>query len=132
MPQIQDKSKMALTAELIRHGASILQDACQRCGAVQIKYKGKVYCTNEDDLESLLNPGSKVETPAVTQAKIEEKKSVQAASQTTGSLRKLLEDKLSSLSKQLDSTTDIDEQARILELMSKYLETLEKLKQTSP
>ena len=119
---------MAITAEIIRHGASILQEACPRCGSVQIKYKGRVYCTNEDDLESLLNPVTLRETP--TPQKVEEQKSAPAHSQATDALRKMLEEKLSNLSKQLDSTTDLDEQARILDLMSKYLETLEKTKNT--
>jgi len=122
---------MALTAELIRHGATILQEPCPRCGAVQIKFHGKVYCTNEDDLESLLNPVSQSGAPPTVQGKLEEKRPEPATSETTNSVRKLLEEKLNILSKQLDSTTDIDEQAKILELMSKYLETLEKVKRTS-
>jgi UPF0148 protein len=122
---------MALTAELIRKGATILQEPCPRCGSVQIKFKGKTYCTNEDDLNSLLAPES--ERPRVQVASpIEDAKKIpQASSQATDSLKKLLDDKLSNLSKQLDSTTDIEEQAKILELISKYLETLEKLKRTS-
>ncbi len=122
---------MALTAELIRRGASILQEPCPRCGSVQIKYRGKVYCTNEDDLEALLNPESPRETPAPARGKVEDQKEPKTVSQTEDSLRKLLEDKLNNLSKQLDSTNDLDEQGRILNLISKYLETLEKIKRSS-
>ena len=126
MSQEQNKLKMVLAADLVRRGASILQEPCPRCGAVQIRYKGKVYCTNEDDLESLLNPS--LEKEAIVHEKVEEPKPVAAPSQATDSLRKMLEEKLNNLSRQLESTTDPVEQTRILDLMSKYLETLEKAK----
>lgn len=129
---------MAHTAELVRRGATILQEPCPRCGGVQIKYRGKVYCTNEDDLESLLNPEieEKKEPPASAPPgpqRVEEsvKRAAETASPATESLKKLLEEKLNTLSKQLDSTTDIEEQARILDLISKYLETLEKIKRST-
>jgi formylmethanofuran dehydrogenase subunit E len=51
-------------------------------------------------------------------------------SQSSDSVRKLLEEKLSTVSKQLDNTTDVDEQSRLLDLISKYVETLEKLKKS--
>jgi len=123
---------MALTAELIRRGASILQEACPRCGSVQIKYNGKIYCTNEDDLESLLHPETHAQAP-LDSVKIERphERPVQPASDTTGPLRKLMQDKLDALTKQLDETTDIEEQTRILDLISKYLETLEKAKKST-
>jgi UPF0148 protein len=135
MSQVQNtKSKMTLTAELIRRGATILQEPCPRCGAVQIRYGGKVYCTSEDDLESLLSEGSgqspREHPPA--QAKVGGAVTGgQNSSDNMESLKKLLDDKLKNLSKQLDGTTDIDEQTRILNLISKYLETLEKVKTNS-
>src|SRR5579872_4362845 len=121
---------MALTAELIRKGAAILQEPCPRCGSVQIRYNGKIYCTNEDDLQSLLNPEARTESPPPGPAKVEptHDRSSQSFPDTTGPLRKLLQDKLDALSKQLESTTDAEEQAKILNLISKYLETLEKAK----
>lgn len=124
LSQNENKSKMAMTAELIRRGATILQEPCPRCGAVQIRFNGKVYCTNEDDIGALLSSdGSKDSTPV----KVEVPRTG-GQSKTVEPLRKLLEEKLSALSKQLDSTTDLEEQTRILDLISKYLETLEKAK----
>jgi uncharacterized Zn finger protein (UPF0148 family) len=121
---------MAYTTELVRRGASILQEACPRCGAVQIRYKGKAYCTNEDDLEALLNSGT---SPEPTGPKVEAPTSLpaQPPSQANEALRKMMETKLSEVSKQLDSTTDINEQARLLDLISKYVETLDKLRRSS-
>ena len=119
---------MTLTADLIRRGGSILQEACPRCGSVQIKYKGKVYCTNEDDLEALLSSDSGHGAIAL---KVESPEPLKSASPATESLRKLMEGKLNELSQQLASTTDVAEQARLLDLISKYLETLEKVKHSS-
>jgi len=120
---------MALTAELLERGATLLQEPCPRCGSVQIKYKSKIYCTNEDDLQALLNPGSEKE-PSPS-ARIEVPQNVRPVSPATDNLRKLMEEKLGELSKQLDATTDPAEQARLLDLISKYLETLEKIKRAS-
>jgi UPF0148 protein len=123
---------MALTAELIRRGATILQEPCPRDGSVQIRYKGSVYCTNEDNLGGLLSPGSESGAPtAPAPIKVEEKKPTQQTASSVDSIRKLLEEKMEALSKQLDSTTDIEEQSRILDLISKYLETLEKAKRAA-
>jgi UPF0148 protein len=123
---------MALTAELIRRGATILQEPCPRCGAVQIKFKGRVYCTNEDDIRALLSTDGSNDSVPPRPVKIEtDSKTGGQPSQAVQPLRKLLEEKLNALSKQLDSTTDIEEQARILDLISKYLETLEKAKRAS-
>jgi len=120
---------MALTAELLERGATLLQEPCPRCGSVQIKYKSKTYCTNEDNLQELLNPESEKETTPT--AKIEVPEKVRPMSPATENLRKLMEEKLSELSKQLDATTDPAELARLLDLISKYLETLEKIKRAS-
>jgi len=126
---------MITTAELIRRGAAILQEPCPRCGAVQIRYKGRIYCTNEDDLNSILNSSGAVELPPTqikTGLKNEEKPSTGSqVSQSSDSLRRLLEEKLNTVSKQLDSTTDLTEQAKLLDLISKYIETLEKLKKSA-
>jgi uncharacterized Zn finger protein (UPF0148 family) len=126
---------MAATADLIRHGASLLQEPCPRCGAVQIKFRGRTYCTREDDLNALISgePPGQEKVPSPKQSKTE---LGQISSQTTPSpsetaLRKMLEEKLERVTKQLDSTSDVDEQSRLLDLISKYLETLQKLKAPS-
>ena len=127
---------MVTTADLIRRGAAILQEACPACGAVQIRYKGKIYCTNEDDLNSILNSAGEVKPPQMQMKpgmKNEEKPLAASPQifQSSDSLRKVLEEKLNTVSKQLDSTSDIAEQARLLDLISKYIETLDKLKKSA-
>jgi UPF0148 protein len=126
---------MVMTAELIRRGAAILQEPCPKCGAVQIRYKGKIYCTNEDDLNSILNSNASTETQQTQNKSVvkneENPLTIPQISQSSDSLRKMLEEKLNTVSKQLDSTSDLAEQAKLLDLISKYIETLEKLKKSA-
>src|SRR5271166_3607128 len=133
LSQTQNKSKMVATAELIRKGAAILQEPCPRCGAVQIRYKGSIYCTNEDEISSNLDPKISAEPPSSQSKSVitSEKPSSPQPSQSSESLRKLLEEKLDAVSKQLDSTSDLSEQTKLLDLISKYIETLEKLRKSN-
>lgn len=108
---------MGLSADLLRRGATLLQEACPRCGGVQIKYQGKVFCLVEDNIEEIDKPSA---APAQKEAFVK-------TSESSSALRKMLEEKLAIVSKQLDATTDIQEQAKLLDLISKYLETLQKL-----
>ncbi len=131
MSQLQDKSKIATVADLVRRGATVLQAPCPRCGSVQIRYKGKIYCTKEDDLAAIDSSSTQQSAPVEEpSAKNQNGAASVQLSQSSDSVRKLLEEKLSTVSKQLDNTTDVDEQSRLLDLISKYVETLEKLKKS--
>ena len=112
------RNRVTSGADLLRRGATLLREPCPKCGGLQIRYKEKTYCMNCDDIDSVLSPKPEV--------KIEAKETPAP----TTSLRKLIEEKLSSVTKQLDAATDVDEQARLLDLISKYVETLDKLKKS--
>ncbi|MDG6906166.1 MAG: hypothetical protein JRN20_10325 [Nitrososphaerota archaeon] len=107
-----DKDRMTTSADLIRRGATLLQEACPKCGGVQLKYRGKIFCLNETDLNELLSTSPQTS---------------QTSSTGSSSLRKLLEEKMASATKQLEATSDVSEQSKLLDLISKYLETLNKL-----
>ena len=111
-------------ADLLRRGGTLLQEPCPKCGGVQIRFVGKTYCMNEDDLEAALSP-----KPAAIQPEPVAKILPKSDSGSI-TLRVLLQNKLDVVSKQLDSTTDLQEQAKLLDLISKYIETLEKLKKS--
>lgn len=135
---VTEKRKVATTADLMRRGATLLNEACPRCGGVQIRYQGKVYCINEDDISGILSsPAPKqVPSPPIVQPISSQPAPLVARSRPSESapgserdaLKTLLEEKLSKVSKELESSQDFDQQAKLLELISKYLETLEKLK----
>ncbi len=46
---------MQLTVELMRRGAVMLKEPCPTCNGVQVKYKGKTYCTAHEDLGAVLS-----------------------------------------------------------------------------
>jgi uncharacterized Zn finger protein (UPF0148 family) len=141
---VVERRKVATTADLMRRGATLLNEACPRCGGVQIRYQGRVYCINEDDISNILSsPTPKKEpSPPIVQPVTSPQTQVQIPSppkpsdRTVGSereaLKALLEEKLAKVSKQLDSSQDVDQQAKLLDLIEKYLETLEKLKANRP
>jgi uncharacterized Zn finger protein (UPF0148 family) len=135
--EANNKQRIVSSADLLRKGASLLGEACPRCGGVQVKFKGNVYCLNEDDLSELLSRGTtqnnQTGTPISNVAdsghklhsvstKMEVKKS-----SSSEQVRSILEEKLKKLSKQLDESNDIEEQTKLLELISKYVDTLNKL-----
>lgn len=129
MAQTGARSNMLSGADLLRRGATLLQEPCPKCGAVQIRYEGKTYCMNEDDLDAVLNP-KKPEVKLQVEPSLKKESTVSLSSSGSESLQKLLEEKLANVSRQLDSTTDLDEQGKLLELISKYIETLGKLKKS--
>jgi uncharacterized Zn finger protein (UPF0148 family) len=48
------REKMQVTVELMRRGAVMMKEPCPDDNGVQLRYKGKIYCTNHDDLEAAL------------------------------------------------------------------------------
>ena len=80
---------------------------------------------NESDLDEVLSG-----KPVVQPTTKESNKPQVTTSESSNSLRKLLEGKLATASKQLEATNDVQEQSNLLDLISKYLETLQKLNKT--
>jgi uncharacterized Zn finger protein (UPF0148 family) len=138
---VEERRKVATTADLMRRGATLLNEACSRCGGVQIRYQGKVYCINEDDISGIMSgpvPAPRHEAippivqPVTSQSQSQLSKSAEGSAMNEREvLKALLEEKLAKVSKQLDSSQDVDQQAKLLDLIGKYLETLEKLKNQS-
>ena len=137
--QSSNKQRIVSTADLLRRGATLLSEACPRCGGLQIRYKERVYCLNEDDLSGLVSGESIPSSipPAMPGKAAPAQREVGVRAQTQGpafesdNLSRLLQQKLNSVSKQLEETQDIDEQEKLLGLISKYVDTLNKLKNTN-
>jgi len=51
----KSRERMQLTVELMRRGAVMLKEPCPTCNGVQVKYKGKTYCTAHEDLGAVLS-----------------------------------------------------------------------------
>ena len=102
---------MKVAAELVRKGAVMLAEPCQRCGGMQLRYHGKVYCTSHEDLGPLLT-----EEPVSYEAVVV-------------SARGLLLSKLNEAAVLLEKEKDLTKQEQLISLMTKYFDLLQKMPQ---
>lgn len=90
----------------------MIKEPCQICNGVQLRYKGRVYCTNHDDLTVALQ-AKEILFPDVAE-----------------DLKNLLLVKLKESMSQLESERDADKLDRLVALMTGYVELLRKLEPT--
>lgn len=103
------KDRMKLAAELVRKGATMLSEPCQQCGGIQVRYRGKIYCTNHEDLTPVLKAeGVSFDT-------------------VVAEMREVLLTKLNEAANLLEGEKDASKQDQLVSLMSKYYELLQKL-----
>jgi UPF0148 protein len=104
-------SKTKLAADLVRRGATIMKEPCQQCGGIQVRYRGKVYCTGHEDLSGVLKAGEVSFDTVVAQ------------------MREVLVAKLNETAALLESEKDPAALDRLVSLMDKYFDLLQKLPQ---
>ena len=105
-------AKTKTTVELMRRGAVMMKEPCQVCNGVQLRYKGRVYCTNHDDLAVALQ-AKEILFPDVAE-----------------DLKNLLLVKLKESMSLLESERDAEKLDGLVALMTKYVELLRKLEPT--
>ncbi len=105
------KDKIKVAVDLVRKGATILGEPCPQCGGIQVRYRGKVYCTGHEDLS------------AVVKAEVVSVDTVMAA------MREALLSKLNEAASSLGSERDAARQDQLVSLMTKYFDLLQKLSQ---
>ena len=103
----RDGDKVA--AELISKGATMLGEPCPQCGGIQLRFHGKVFCVSHQDLSSM---------PIVGAASMD---TVVAA------MKEVLLSKLNEAAAALDAERDEERQERIVSLMTKYFDLLQRL-----
>ena len=101
--------RMKLAAELVRKGGTIMGEPCQQCGGIQVRYRGKVYCAGHEDLSSVLK------TEGVSFDTVIDR------------TREVLVVKLNEAASLLEMEKDAAAQDRLVSLMSKYFDLLQKL-----
>jgi UPF0148 protein len=101
--------RMKLAAELVRKGATIMGEPCQQCGGIQVRYRGKVYCTGHEDLSSVLKTEGVSFDTVVDQ------------------MREVLVTKLNEAAGLLETEKDPVAQDKLVSLMAKYFDLLQKL-----
>jgi UPF0148 protein len=105
------KDRMKLAAELVSKGATMLADPCPQDGGIQVRYRGRVYCTTHDDLSAI------TKSTAVTLEGV------------TAQMREVLLSRLSEVTSALGTERDPGKQEQLVTLAAKYFELLQKLPQ---
>ena len=105
-------AKTKSTVELMRKGAVMMKEPCPVCNGVQLRYKGRVYCTSHDDLTVALQ-AKEILFPDVSE-----------------DLKNLLLAKLKESMSLLENERDSEKLDRLVSLMTKYVELLRKLETT--
>jgi len=108
----KSREKMQLTVELMRRGAVMMKEPCPLDNGVQMRYKGKVYCTAHDDLDAAIS------TKEVTFGDV------------AATLKDLLLAKVKEDMTLLENEKDPQKQDQLVSLMAKCVELLDKLEST--
>ena len=101
--------KTQLTVELMRRGAVMMKEPCPTCNGVQLRYKGRVYCANHDNLDEALS------AKELSFADVSE------------SLRNVLLVKVREMMVALEKEREPAKSDEIVSLLTKYVELLRKL-----
>jgi UPF0148 protein len=105
------KDRMRLAAELVSKGATMLAEPCPKDGGIQVRYRGKVYCTSHDDLSS------------ITEA------SAMSYDTVVAKMREVILTRLNETTAALGTERDLAKQDQLVSLASKYFELLQRLPQ---
>jgi len=90
----------------------MIKEPCPVCNGVQLRYKGRVYCTNHDDLTVALQAQEILFTDVAED------------------LKNLLLVKLKESMSLLENERDFEKLDRLVSLMTRYVELLRKLEPT--
>ena len=105
------KDKMKLAAELVSRGATMMSEPCPQCGGIQVRYRGKVYCTSHEDLSTAGMPEALTAETVVPR------------------MREVLLMRLNEAAIALGTEKDAARQDQLVSLMTKCYELLQKLPQ---
>jgi UPF0148 protein len=105
------KDRMKLAAQLVSKGATMLAEPCPKDGGIQVRYRGKVYCTAHDDLSGITTAA------AVSYDTV------------TAQMREVLLARLSETTAALGTEKDPAKQEQLVSLASRYFELLQKVGQ---
>ena len=105
------KDRMKMAAELVSRGATMLAEPCPQDGGIQVRYRGKVYCTSHDDLSSITRAAEVSYDTVVAH------------------MREVLLARLNEATAALATEKDTAKQEQLVSLAAKYFELLQKLPQ---
>ena len=105
----KSKQNREAAGDLLRRGASLLKEPCDKCGGLQFQYQGKISCLNCDDL-------SDTSTAQIVRDHPEQDASLAALAKVKMNKAALL----------LKDEEEIDKQSKLADLILKYIEILSK------
>ena len=103
------RDKMKLAANLVSRGATMLAEPCPEDGGIQVRYRGKVYCTSHDDLSAITKAAAVSYDTVIAQ------------------MREVLLARLNETTAALGAERDPSKQDQLVSLAAKYFELLQKL-----
>lgn len=105
------RNKMKLAAELVSRGATVLAEPCPQDGGIQVRYRGKIYCTSHDDLSSIMTVATVSFDTVVAH------------------MRDVLLARLNETITALGAEKDVAKQEQLVSLAARYFELLQKIPQ---
>jgi UPF0148 protein len=102
---------MKLAADLVSKGATMLGEPCPKCGGIQVRYRGRVYCTSHDDLSGATS------SQALSQEGVETQ------------MRDVLLARLGDAAVALTNEKEPEKQKQLVELMAECYDLLQKIPQ---
>ena len=138
-------SNIKSAADLLIKGGTLLSDSCTKCNGVQVRYKDETICvscgrktkdtTKSDVMQQQQQIGNEQQEQqhSITSTNLSKKKEFKGPTVFDSSITniiytKIINDKINFLITSLEKENDILIQNTKLDLISKYLEVLDKLK----
>jgi uncharacterized Zn finger protein (UPF0148 family) len=141
----KSSSNIKSAADLLLKGGTLLSDSCAKCKGVQVRYKDETICvscgrkikeTTNNDLtqqQQQIEDEQQEQQHSIPDSNLSKKKEFKGptvfdSSITNTMYTKIITDKINFLITTLENENDILIQNTRLDLISKYLEVLDKLK----
>ncbi|MGZ5485343.1 MAG: Sjogren's syndrome/scleroderma autoantigen 1 family protein [Nitrososphaeraceae archaeon] len=138
----QGRNNIKSAADLLLKGGTLLSSSCAKCGGVQVRYKEETVCVScGRKIKEMSNETQQIEEEqqkqqqqqqhSIQDSNISKESKVPTifdAHITNISYTKIIIDKINFLISTLENENDILMQNTTLDLISKYLEVLDKLK----
>ncbi len=135
----QGRNNIKSAADLLLKGGTLLSSSCAKCGGVQVRYKEETVCVScgrkikemSNDLQQMEEEQQQQQQHSIPDSNLSKESKVPTifdAHITNISYSKIITDKINFLISTLENDNDILIQDTKLDLISKYLEVLDKLK----
>src|SRR5918994_894178 len=131
----KSSSNIKSAADLLLKGGTLLSDSCAKCKGVQVRYKDETICVScgRKIKETTNKDATQQQQQSIPDSNLSKKKEFKVPTVFDSSITntmntKIITDKINFLITTLENENDVLIQNTRLDLISKYLEVLDKLK----